>query len=295
MHVIALQAVAEHNVSSPIYVHLCFQAVHTPYDKAPGDPTGNVYRGMLWRADVFIGRMVTLLKEKKMYNNTLIVYSSDNGGVESGNNHPLRGEKHSNWEGGMRTAAFVSGGFVPKNVRGTSNNHTMHLVDWYATFSSLAGANPSDDPLIKPLPVQMTKPYQNIYGKDSFPKVDGINVWPFIINPLSNIDPGAIHSNLVISKQVLIAGKYKLLVSQPHFKTQNSGWKNKQGIWRQPFPNETHSCIAQDLAPSTGTFFPVPGKMGRFKSFLDPNTTAIKHVLTFHSFIQSSSISSSSL
>ena len=62
------------------YVHLCYEAVHVPYDAAPGDPTNNTYHGMLWRADVFIGKLVTLLKDRGMYNNTLIVYSSDNGG-----------------------------------------------------------------------------------------------------------------------------------------------------------------------------------------------------------------------
>jgi len=42
-----------------------------------------------------------------------------------------RGEKHSNWEGGMRVSSFVSGGLIPQNLRGTLNNITMHVVDWY--------------------------------------------------------------------------------------------------------------------------------------------------------------------
>lgn len=49
-----------------------------------------------------------------MWDNMLLVYSSDNGGVSenglAGINYPLRGEKHSNWNGGFRVAAFVSGG-----------------------------------------------------------------------------------------------------------------------------------------------------------------------------------------
>ena len=275
---LALQAVQEHNVSRPLYVHLCFQAVHTPYDVAPGDPTGNVYRGMLWRADVFIGRLVNLLKTKDMYENTLIMYSSDNGGVESGNNYPLRGEKHSNWEGGMRTAAFVSGGFIPKHVQGTSNNHTMHLVDWYATFSVLAGADPTDNPPVPPNPVNHDNPWQNIYGNVSYPPVDGVNVWPLIINPSSDINPGAAHPNLVLSKQVLISGKYKLLVSQPHFKSQNSGWKNEHGVWRQPFENETHPCIAQDLPPSSNVFYPVPGTPHAMPCLFDLRNDPGEHV-----------------
>ena len=52
-------------------------------------------------------------------------------GTGSGINYPLRGEKHSNWDGGMRVAAFVSGGFVPEALRGTNNSHTSHVVDWY--------------------------------------------------------------------------------------------------------------------------------------------------------------------
>ena len=77
----ALQTVADHDLAiGPLYIHLCFEAVHTPYDPAPGDPTGNTYKGLLWRADVFIGELVTMLKARGMYDNTLIVYAADNGG-----------------------------------------------------------------------------------------------------------------------------------------------------------------------------------------------------------------------
>ena len=48
---------------------------------------------MLWRADVYVGQLVALLKQKGMWNDTLIVYSADNGGVGDGINYPLRGEK----------------------------------------------------------------------------------------------------------------------------------------------------------------------------------------------------------
>ena len=89
----AVQAVQNHDLSlGPLYVHLCFQAVHTPYNTAPGDPTGDEYTGMLWRADIYVGQLVAVLKERGMWNNTLIVYAGDNGGVGSGNNFPLRGE-----------------------------------------------------------------------------------------------------------------------------------------------------------------------------------------------------------
>ena len=46
---------------------------------------------MMWRADVYVGALVNQLKAKGWYDNTLIMYSPDNGGVGDGINYPLRG------------------------------------------------------------------------------------------------------------------------------------------------------------------------------------------------------------
>jgi hypothetical protein len=144
---LALQSLVRHDPSLPFYLHLCFEAVHTPYDPVPGVPTGiATYQGMLWRADVYVGALVATLEAKHMLNTTLILYTSDNGGTMLGNNYPLRGEKHSSWEGAMRTAAFVSGGLIPPPLRGTSNGVVMHLVDWCRTRLSNATTTP------RPLP-----------------------------------------------------------------------------------------------------------------------------------------------
>jgi arylsulfatase B len=54
-----------------------------------------------------------------MWNNTLLVAAADNGGpLGSANNYPLRGGKMTNWQGGTRANAFVSGGVVPFKQRG---------------------------------------------------------------------------------------------------------------------------------------------------------------------------------
>ncbi|KAG5190931.1 hypothetical protein JKP88DRAFT_129921, partial [Tribonema minus] len=64
-----------------------------------------------------IGRITQTLQDKAMWQDTLIVVLSDNGGPISltggASNFPLRGWKYSNFEGGVRTNALVSGGFVP--------------------------------------------------------------------------------------------------------------------------------------------------------------------------------------
>merc|ERR1740121_1141039 len=85
-----------------------------------------------------------------MFNNTLIVFTSDNGGPiyrkgsVGANNFPLKGGKASNWEGGIRVNALASGGFLPPKVRGTKQEGLMAGWDWYATYAGLAGVDPTD-------------------------------------------------------------------------------------------------------------------------------------------------------
>lgn len=67
-----------------------------------------------------------------------------NSGGAGANNHPLKGGKMSNWEGGVRVNAFASGGLLPKQVRGTKQEGLMAGWDWYATFAALAGVDPTD-------------------------------------------------------------------------------------------------------------------------------------------------------
>ena len=66
--------------------------------------------------DAAVGSLVAALQARAMWSSTLFVFHSDNGGeimgsgICGGNNWPLTGGKFSNWEGGGRVNAFVSGG-----------------------------------------------------------------------------------------------------------------------------------------------------------------------------------------
>jgi len=233
---LAVEAVKNHDTTKPLFLYLPFQAVHTPYDlpqTCTKAPYSKRISCLINDADRWIGELVTALKKKDMYENTLIVYAADNGGVGDGNNYPLRGEKHTNWQGGMQAAAFVSGGLVPEALRGTQNNDTFHIVDWYPTFAKLAGVDSTDDPPVMPLPVDPSNPKRDIYqGSLSFPPLDGQNIWPALVG--SSKTPTR---QLWLSAEVLIRGRHKLLVQQPDHsmyngnETQSNGWKQPNGKW----------------------------------------------------------------
>merc|ERR1711920_1023162 len=100
-----------------------------------------------------------------MWENTLVVFSADNGGpLETMTNYPLRGGKFSDFEGGVRSAAFVSGGFLPTAVRGSISHGYAMLADWYVTFCRLAGLNAVD----------------NRAKRAGIPQTDGFDLWPML-------------------------------------------------------------------------------------------------------------------
>ena len=68
-----------HDPELPLFLYLPWQTPHSPYDSVPdwGWDRGTNYEGMLWITDCYVGLLRTMLVAKGMYDNTLIVYSSD--------------------------------------------------------------------------------------------------------------------------------------------------------------------------------------------------------------------------
>ena len=83
--------------------------------------------------------MVRSLKETGFYDNTIIVFTTDNGGAVKvgGNNLPLRGTKGTLYEGGTRGIGFVHSPLL-KNTGYTTQN-LIHAVDWLPTLMSAIG------------------------------------------------------------------------------------------------------------------------------------------------------------
>ena len=113
------------------------------------------YLGIVTAMDDAVGNITQALKLSNLYDNTVIVWFSDNGGPVNGwppvqleaygsNNWPLRGSKLTMWEGGTRTAAFVH---APKYLSPRISPAWMHVTDWFPTLLSIAGLSPTSNDL----------------------------------------------------------------------------------------------------------------------------------------------------
>jgi hypothetical protein len=80
-----------------------------------------------------------------MLDNTIIVFTADNGGPTTtgdgvgARNWPMRGGKHSIWQGGVRVTGLISGAELASNSRGGTYNGLMHGADWLPTLAEAAG------------------------------------------------------------------------------------------------------------------------------------------------------------
>ena len=105
-----------------------------------------IYAGLIQHMDDAVGIVLDELDKLGLTDNTIIVFTSDNGGVASGDayatsNTPLRGGKGYQWEGGIRVPYLIKApGITP-----TSLNYPASGQDFYATLASLAGVDLPED------------------------------------------------------------------------------------------------------------------------------------------------------
>ena len=139
---------------NPFFLYLAYNAPHVPLEaksedlelfKHIEDKDRRTYAAMVYAVDRGVGELVKALKEKKEYENTLIVFLSDNGGKLSkgATNYPLREGKGSTAEGGYRVPMFFH--WPGKIAAGKKFNYPISALDLYPTFATLAQTTISKD------------------------------------------------------------------------------------------------------------------------------------------------------
>ncbi|XP_014406023.1 PREDICTED: arylsulfatase J [Myotis brandtii] len=148
------QILAAHDPRKPLFLYVAYQAVHSPL-QAPGryfrhyrsiaNTHRRRYAAMLSCLDEAVGNVTLALRAHGLYNNSILIYSSDNGGQPSagGSNWPLRGSKGTYWEGGIRAVGFVHSPLLRQ--RGTVCRELVHITDWYPTLVALAEGHIEED------------------------------------------------------------------------------------------------------------------------------------------------------
>ena len=151
-HLVAKEAcrlIKNKPVDKPMFLYVPFNGIHGPHQVPENykEPYQNLPKlrqtiaGMLSAVDEAIGQITAALVDAGLRENTLVIFSSDNGGPAPGKatmNTPLRAGKGTVYEGGIRVCAFVN---WPGRIKaGITVNEPMHVVDWYPTLVKLAGA-----------------------------------------------------------------------------------------------------------------------------------------------------------
>jgi arylsulfatase B/arylsulfatase I/J len=163
----------------------------------------NIYCGMMAALDEGIGNLTHTYEQLSIWQDTLVVLAADNGGHvgASGNNAPLRGEKSTNFEGGVRGVSFIHWPGLAPALQGTVSHDVVAVADWLPTFvAGAAGLELEADSFR--------------YG------LDGVDQWAALTNPAAGGGPargptkGLVHEiggDNGIRQESYMEGKYKLV------------------------------------------------------------------------------------
>lgn len=136
------------NRNRPFFAYVSHHAVHANHQaraatlakfkvKARGKNHNDaLFAACIYDFDEAVGQLLSHIKEMGLEKNTLIIFSSDNGGTPNSSQEPLRGNKGSFYEGGIRVPFIAR--WPGKIKAGTFNNTPVINLDLYPTFAALA-------------------------------------------------------------------------------------------------------------------------------------------------------------
>ena len=151
----------EENKNSPFFLYIAHPQPHVPLfvSKDFEDITKNgLYADVITEIDYSVGRIINSLEENGLTENTIVVFTSDNGpwlsyGDHSGSSGIYREGKGTTWEGGVRVPSIIK---FPNRLKPRIIDEPVMGIDWMPTFASITGSKLSD----------------NI--------IDGKNIWPLL-------------------------------------------------------------------------------------------------------------------
>jgi len=239
------------NKDHPFFLYLAHAAIHVPI--SPGKAfQGKSANGRLgdWveETDWSVGCVLDTLKELKLDTNTIVLFTSDNGGwreqgKDGGDNGPLRGGKRSTYEGGLRVPAIF---WWPGKIRrGTVSDAITSEMDVLPTVVKLAGGA---------VPPER--------------KIDGLDIWPL----LSGQTKTSPREALFYYRDVKSEGKLEAVRSGPwklSIAAQSEGWKDlSPEILAQPYTPKLYN-LDNDIGETTDVAAQHPDVVKRLQGYVN--------------------------
>ncbi len=145
----AVKFIISKNTTQPFFLYLAWQAPHNPINPSSdfrGKSGSGIYGDYIQQLDHCVGVVLDALEKNDLARDTIIVFTSDNGGRYHGEamrkghrcNGELLGQKTDVWEGGHRVALLAR--WPQKIPAGTERKEYFHQIDLMATLTDLAGA-----------------------------------------------------------------------------------------------------------------------------------------------------------
>ncbi|XP_037817226.1 arylsulfatase J isoform X2 [Lucilia sericata] len=269
----SLRVIANHNASSPLFLYVSHAAVHSgnPYNPLPapdeavaklqhiGNYNRRKYAAMVTKLDDSVGRIVQQLQKQNMLNDSIIIFSTDNGGPAEGfnlnhaSNWPLRGVKNTLWEGGIRGAGLIWSPRL-KNTRRVADQ-TIHIADWIPTLLTA---------------IKGEKGVDNISQQ-----LDGLSIWQALSNDETSPRRSTLHNiDDIWGSAALTEGDWKV-VKGTNYKGAWDGWYGPAGDRdaRSYDYKAIRSCYA-GRALATLNMLPTPADITRMRSESNIDCTA---------------------
>lgn len=168
------------NAGTPFFAWMNFTRMHVfthvrpEYEGKAGLGKGYFYADGMWEMDQNVGKLLDLLDSLKIADNTIVVFTTDNGpnafSWPDAATTPYRSEKDSNWEGAFRVPAMIR---WPGHIKaGEVSNELVSGLDWFPTLVAAAGDATLKERLLKGA---------NIGGKRFKVHLDGYNQLPYMV------------------------------------------------------------------------------------------------------------------
>ncbi len=245
----------EKNKAKPFFLYVAHSMPHVPLyvsDKFKGKAESGLHGDVMMEIDWSVGEILKALKQNGLDDNTLVIFTTDNGPWLSYGNHagtagPLREGKGTSWEGGVRVPFIARWpGKIPPN---RVNAEAAMTIDLLPTIAGLVGA---------PLPEK---------------KIDGKDIWPLLRGDANAKCPHEAYFIYYANNQLqaVISGKWKLIF--PHtYRTLAGGPGGKDG---RPTPYKSAKTelelydLQNDLGETTNVIAKYPDVVARLEKLAD--------------------------